>query len=409
MAEVGLEELGKEASHQYASIVTRLCCGAANVSNVHGFPGTLPLTLSRRHLDMIGHSDYVVLEKSDGTRYFLLILKNEAFLIDRKFSFYCIVPKPPFPLPSREGKKEEEHHETLIDGELCKNLATSAWEFLVYDVIAINGDYRVGQLDYRSRMVTVEKMVVHPRIMLAAAAGSLRVRVKDVYEKNEIDRMFAKIYKNENLDYIYENSDRLDGCICNRNDGVIFAPVQLAYPLKSCAALLKWKYPLYNSVDFMLFVEVEEEKEEDARHIHTYLGYKGDRGIVRYREVFFPSSLKRQWAKNRTKENGTIIECSYDRLAGEWRYLRHRTDKTTPNYSTTVMDTLESTAESITREELIDRLKQKSILPKHVTHTFQTSKRPRWKAENEDDLFHDQDPKYRKTTPISLRPPPMGT
>lgn len=75
MAEIGLKELEKDASQPLTRLVSKLCCGAAGVSEVHGFPGTLPLTLSRRHLDMICHNDYVLLEKSDGTRYFLLILE----------------------------------------------------------------------------------------------------------------------------------------------------------------------------------------------------------------------------------------------------------------------------------------------------------------------------------------------
>jgi hypothetical protein len=114
--------------------------------------------------------------------------------------------------------------------------------------------------------------------------------------------------------------------------------------------------------------------------------------------------LKRKWAEARSEQNGKIIECSYDRMAGEWRYLRHRTDKTTPNYSTTVMDTLESTAESITREELIDRIKKNTTKP--IPSSI-SQKRPSWKVD-EDDFFTDKNPKYRKTTPISLIPPPTA-
>jgi len=407
MTEIGLKELDKDSSQPLLRLVSKLCCGAAGVAEVHGFPGTLPLTLSRRHIEMICHNDYVLLEKSDGTRYFLLILQNDVFLIDRKYSFYPVIPKPPFPQPNKAAanSKTEEHHETLLDGELCVNLATETWEYLVYDVVAIQGDYRWGQKDYRSRMLAVEEWVVQPRILAASTAGSLRIRIKDIYEKTEIDLLFSRIYKNKDRDYVYENGGRLDGVVCNRNDGLIFTPVQLAYPLKSCPALLKWKYPLFNSVDFMLFIEVDgDKKEDDPRNIHTYLGYKGDRGVVRYREVFFPSSLKRKWAEARSEQNGKIIECSYDRMAGEWRYLRHRTDKTTPNYSTTVMDTLESTAESITREELIDRIKKNTTKP--IPSSI-SQKRPSWKVD-EDDFFTDKNPKYRKTTPISLIPPPTA-
>jgi hypothetical protein len=150
-----------------------------------------------------------------------------------------------------------------LDGELCVNLATETWEYLVYDVVAIQGDYRWGQKDYRSRMLAVEEWVVQPRILAASTAGSLRIRIKDIYEKTEIDLLFSRIYKNKDRDYVYENGDRLDGVVCNRNDGLIFTPVQLAYPLKSCPALLKWKYPLFNSVDFMLFIEVDGDKKED--------------------------------------------------------------------------------------------------------------------------------------------------
>jgi hypothetical protein len=75
MTEIGLKELDKDSSQPLLRLVSKLCCGAAGVAEVHGFPGTLPLTLSRRHIEMICHNDYVLLEKSDGTRYFLLILQ----------------------------------------------------------------------------------------------------------------------------------------------------------------------------------------------------------------------------------------------------------------------------------------------------------------------------------------------
>lgn len=46
------------------------------------FPGTMPMTLSRRVLDMVAKSDYVCLEKSDGTRYMLLAVTSHVVFID---------------------------------------------------------------------------------------------------------------------------------------------------------------------------------------------------------------------------------------------------------------------------------------------------------------------------------------
>lgn len=89
---------------------------------------------------------------------------------------------------------------------------------------------------------------------------------------------------------------------------------RMEYQIKTCHALLKWKPPHLNSVDFQLLLE-----QTGNGTIKTTIAYQGDHGPVKLREVMFPRAQKAEWAKNFQRVNGSIVECTYDRRAGEWR------------------------------------------------------------------------------------------
>uniref|UniRef100_A0A7S3E9N2 mRNA guanylyltransferase n=2 Tax=Rhodosorus marinus TaxID=101924 RepID=A0A7S3E9N2_9RHOD len=396
MTEIGLQKLwNKDQLRSLQGLVSEIFEMASGRRDLpRGFLGTMPMTLSRRSIPMIKHSDYVILEKSDGARYLMLVLERGVLLIDRRMNFYPVEPDPNILLPTTEPTRQDR---TLLDGELTLNLITQQWEYLVYDTISINGDTSVAQLDYRQRLINAENFITFPRCFSSNASGSLRIRVKDFYEKNQIKDLFKKITKDDSGEYIYANGDRKDGPICNHNDGCIFAPVQMEYQIKTCHALLKWKPPHLNSVDFQLLLE-----QTGNGTIKTTIAYQGDHGPVKLREVMFPRAQKAEWAKNFQRVNGSIVECTYDRRAGEWRYIREREDKDRPNYSSTVIDTLESTAEEVLREELIAVLMSSPVNPE-----LSKQKRLIYSEDRPDDLFCNLHEDYLRTLPISTVPVPV--
>lgn len=383
------------------------------------FPGSMAVSLSRRHLGMIARNDYVALEKSDGQRYMLFALKSLVVLIDRRMNFYAAAPNPRILVPEHNHEKlcdpnfqPELHDGTILDGELVFNQITNDYEYLIYDAVAINGDTSVATKDFRERMMAAEVWVVSWRVVTPEATGLLRLRCKDYFEKREIRRLFHRIKKDDKGEYVYLNDDRRDGAICNFNDGVIFTPVGLPYTVKNCEQLLKWKPPHLDSVDFKLLLEPETDKKTQKPSCRASIAYSGGGGgkgkLITLRQVYFPTKQRIEWAKNFHKYHESIVELSYDRKMGEWRYIRQREDKTSPNFASTVIGTMESIAEELLREELVAFLEKNSQPPPREAEQFIVAKqRTEKECKARNDLFDSANKQYLLATPISTTAPPL--
>jgi hypothetical protein len=56
-----------------------------------------------------------------------------------------------------------------------------------------------------------------------------------------------------------------------------------------------------------------------------------------------------------TGKDSFIVECAFDAARGQWGIKGYRMDKTEANFITTVIATMETIAENITREQLIEK------------------------------------------------------
>lgn len=409
MAEIGLRPIAQSDPilHGLRGHFLQLIKNATHTTDrLHGFPGTMPLTLSRRHLHMVASNDYVVLEKSDGCRYMLLAVPDFVVLIDRQMRFYIVEPNPAI---LTKGFTEPQDN-TCLDGELTYNIMTQQWDYLIYDAVAIDGDLSVAQRSFRQRMQAAEVFVAGPRLWAPFCSGLLRLRIKDYYEKRNIRQLFSKIRRDPKGHYLYINQDRRDGIICNENDGVILAPVGMAYQVRNCPALLKWKPPHLNSIDFQLLLEkIIDTKRNNQPSVKCHIGYKSERGVTKLREVYFPSKLRRQFAANFDEYNNSIVELAYDRMAGEWKYIRRREDKEVPNFSSTVIDTMETIAESMERQELVNFLENSKPPPQSEQGVINAVAKNVEVCTYRDDLFDENNQDYLIATPISLVRPPLIT
>lgn len=367
------------------------------------FPGTMPMTLSRRHLDLVCQNDYVCLEKSDGTRYMLFAISTHVFLIDRRNKIYPIEPNPEILSPGFTNRQDN----TILDGELTFNLITNQQEYLIYDVVAIDGDLSIASKGFRERMQAAEAYVAGPRVWVPFCAGLLRLRIKDFYERNQIRQLFDHIKKDPSGNYIYFNNDRRDGPLCNLNDGAIFVPVQLGYHIRNSTTLLKWKPPHLNSVDFQMQLTPSTDAKRKEPTVRVMLAYKGDGNeMQKLREVYIPYKIRRKWASNIEKYHNSIAEFAYDRGAGEWRYIRQREDKEIPNFSTTIINTLETIAEAVEREELVLMMEKTAPPPRdqQIFVEFNTSNAAACTFRN--DYFDENNHEYLIATSISMTSPP---
>lgn len=408
MSEIGLHPIPKNDQmhtplrEHFLSLISE---ATRTTNKLERFPGTMPITLSRRHLQMIAINDYVCLEKSDGTRYMLLAVTAFVVLIDRQMRFYIIDPNPSILNKGFIAPQDN----TLLDGELTFNIMTNQWDYLIYDAVVINGDLAVAQMGFRDRMEAAAVYVAAPRLWAPFTAGLLRLRIKDYYEKRKIRNLFSKIRTDPQGKYLYVNNDRRDGVLCNENDGVIFSPVGMSYQVRNCPALLKWKPPHLNSIDFALQLEqTTDPKRNNQPSVKTYIAFQGERGPVRLREVYFPSKLRRQFAANFQAYHNSIVELSYDKMAGEWRYLRQRKDKAVPNFSATVIDTMETITESLEKEEMVRYLEKYSASsPPNQKQIIENMAKNIEDCTFRNDYFDDNNPDYLVATPISMVPVPQ--
>lgn len=367
------------------------------------FPGTMPMTLSRRHLEMVCGNDYVCLEKSDGTRYMLFAISSHVFFIDRRSKVYTVEPDPEIFAQGFSRRQDN----TILDGELTYNMITKQYEYLIYDAVSIDGDLSVASKGFRERMQAAEMFVAAPRNWASFCAGLLRLRIKDFYERNQIRSLFDRIKKDPSGNYIYFNNDRRDGPLCNLNDGAIFVPVKLPYHVKNSTTLLKWKPPHLNSVDFQMLLAPTTDTKRNEPSVRVTLAYKGDgSGVQQLREVHIPHKIRRVWATDVKKYHNTVGEFAYDRGAGEWRYIRQREDKEIPNFSNTIISTLETIAESVEREELVLMMEKTAPPPRDQQPFVEISSSNTAACTFRNDLFDERNHDYLETTPISVTPPP---
>jgi len=179
-------------------------------NNTDRFPGPQPISLERRHLEYISNNPYMVCEKTDGIRHFLVCFTDSQHrkicaLVNRKMEsvlYSLTVPR-----------------DTILDGELFENT------FVVHDAIIIRGEY-VGHMHLTERLARARKMVA-----AIVPTARLYVKVKLMVSMSDIA------------------SIRIDP---RTTDGLIFTPIEEPTRMGTHRTLFKWK-PVENiTMDFII-------------------------------------------------------------------------------------------------------------------------------------------------------------
>ncbi|CAO2824136.1 unnamed protein product [Amaranthus hypochondriacus] len=126
--------LGDKIPVQQEHQLRILCCGILKVKGL-SFPGSHPVSLSRKNLELLRQRYYYATWKADGTRYMMLLCRDGAYLVDRCFNFRRVQMKFP------RKNMTELHHFTLLDGEMIIDTVSPHKQerrYLIYDLIAIN-------------------------------------------------------------------------------------------------------------------------------------------------------------------------------------------------------------------------------------------------------------------------------
>ena len=273
-------------------------------SNPDRFPGCQPISIERRHFRTLTSNDYVVTEKTDGLRQFVVALKighqRKAFIVNRAFDVIEV--------PLRLGPRAYEG--TILDAEL---LGTHLY---VFDAIHMDG-VSCGHLDFLSRL---ERLEAFMNQVICMKSDPYKLRLKQFHVFADFER-----FVDEYLPSIASDV---------KVDGVIFIPVKDMVKMGTHETMFKYKNLEKNTIDFKL--------EWDHTRT-TWRMYLQDRGKPVY-ELDTP--VNEPWFKS-----GMVVECAYDASRDAWIPQFERTDKNFPNNRRTYYRTLVNIKENLQLED----------------------------------------------------------
>ncbi|KAM7260320.1 hypothetical protein ACFE04_016061 [Oxalis oulophora] len=352
--------LGDEIPPEQLHVLQQFCYRALKMNFGGGgkmqFPGSHPVSLNRENLKLLRRRYYYATWKADGTRYMMLITTNGCFLIDRSFNFRRVQMRFPCKFTHEGGKglAEKTHHFTLLDGEMVIDTVPETQKqerrYLIYDMMALNSISLIEHPFYE-RFKMVQEEVIEPRNLekrlnthYSYDLEPFRVRRKNFWLLSTVDKLLKNFIRD----------------LSHEADGLIFQGWEDPYVPRTHEGLLKWKYASMNSVDFLF------EIDSDGRNLLS-LFERGKKKPMDGNSVSFGD-------EDPSVYSGKIIECSWNSEEEVWRFMRIRTDKTTPNDINTYRKVMRSIKDNITEEFLFNEIYDTIRLPMYAEKMKSDSK-----------------------------------
>ncbi len=183
------------------------------------FPGGMPVPIMRKDIEMIRNKKsykYNVSEKLDGTRYMLYVVNNKMYLVNRAMDLYIVSTDVYY------------NNEVVLDGELIKHENSDIWEYVVFDVYAVN-----------SR--TIKDIKDHRR----------RINIFQENSKNINCRLFNIIPKRFFMCHDIKKHLEYAKTLPYKTDGLIFSPINRK--IFNGTDRRMYKYKQVHTIDFELF------------------------------------------------------------------------------------------------------------------------------------------------------------
>ena len=357
------------------------------------FPGAHVVSLTRKGLnDTLAKRNYYVCEKTDGVRYLLLCAMGECFLIDRKDRYTWIkLFLPRKKMPSDQGEwpplsgdlitKTTVLNNTLLDGELVVDTVPNPdgtggtvqrLVFYVFDVMAVQqnlsqkpSECSVVSLPLPDRLRLLHSHVLGPRHSFRMSSiwrdqfnnelrqtnGTFEVKPKNMYRAEDTKYVLETVLPN----------------LPHEQDGLIYTPVNKRYTIGTDHALIKWKPPYLNSVDFFLNMQ---SGEQSINYYLTVGERQVDRGSYEQVPVCWVTLTDNEkikleirgrvvveavWKKDRLTPywNGSLKKPG-DLVPGGWEIIRTRKDKKGSNDIRVFKKIEESIKDNVLEQDLID-------------------------------------------------------
>ncbi|KAF4614655.1 hypothetical protein D9613_002626 [Agrocybe pediades] len=367
--------------------VARMC----HLDNPEKFPGSQPVSFGVNDLEKLETQDFWVCEKSDGVRVLFLVVTDmqanaqDTYIIDRH-NTYRQIEGIYFP-----------HHEnpmlplkdSLIDGELVIDVDPRTKQhklrFLAFDCLVIDGqnvmsrplDKRYGRLKEWLLKPYMKMLEDHPRVAEAQPFG---IRVKEINFSYAVEKVFAVDIP----------------ALQHENDGLIYTCVNTPYTPGTDRNILKWKPPSENSIDFKLVLRFPpsrfnpREPDWHAKPVFLLHVWNGGDRYEEYDDMYVEDQEWEELKKSGEQVDDRIVEVHWDASISRWRMMRFRDDKPHGNHRSVVENIIQSIADGVEKEALLER---------------SNAVRTAWKARHPSQQpSHPPPPQHH---PLPMRPPPM--
>jgi len=285
------------------------------------FPGCQPISIERKHFNILSKNDYVVCEKTDGVRYMMLLIQygNQRICVFINRALEMFTVKLNFRLAAYQG--------TIFEGELYDNV------FMIYDCLMSCGEI-VGNKNFLERLEycenTCKKAIVLP-------TDTLKLKVKTFHLHDDFNNFMDKYLPT----------------VKQEMDGLIFTPINESIRIGTHETMFKWKPRNKNTIDFLFKKQPTNETPGCEPGAYTWKMYIQDRG----KHIFESSIPIDRMKEYKWIKSGDIIECMYVTWENGpfwWKPIKRRDDKTFPNSRRTFYRTLVNIKEDIQMKEFLD-------------------------------------------------------
>ena len=314
---------------EFQNKVLEILCRWWNDFECKIFPGPQPVSIERKHFDLIKQNEYWVCEKTDGVRFIFLAVKiNDipfCLCINRRRDIYLL-----------NFELEDSVFEgTIFDGELVFDNDKNAYKYLVYDSTRISG-----------KDITKQKHSERLRETL-----SVIEYIK--YDEDSSFEIHFKFFAPLNQIEAYLSNNLIT--LTHATDGLIFTPENEEIKSGTHFTMFKWKECSNNTIDFSIIYN------DKTTNFTCWLSSNKRRLQMKNIHLCFDQSNKnihsiiREFQKKDNIRN-CIIECLYI-SENEWKPIKYRDDKIHPNNMLTYQKTLLNIRENIKSHEFVDLFK----------------------------------------------------
>lgn len=314
----------------YVSIVNQLL---QSPNHEDRFPGANPVSMMRRDLEELRNSislGWLVTEKSDGTRFLLLLTiaphgAPVALLIDRSYGLYLL-----------EGLlfANELYRGTLIDAELVEETGDQSFKLLAFDLL-VWSDQLLTKQPLGQRYSLLQQLL-----------GSCYKPQRGVDIFIVETKMFFPI---SNLDKMLEHYvPRLK----HTSDGLIIMQENARYKPGMSSTILKWKEKSQHTVDFLAHIH-KNLAETASWLVGIYVVDSGEKYVLANHITINREDLDKLQLQDIHELQLCILECEWSEISG-WRPIRVRHDKNDGNSEFTLRKTVENIEENICLTELLN-------------------------------------------------------